>query len=306
MNIYKQNFALRNIVLALCCSVVLSLASCNQNNQTDDLNADDLQDLGTTVISETETSASSTSISDAITGAGVFNAPITEIQTRSSEARGLPAGCPTIVAGSKTDTDLDGVPDSITYEFDAIKCKQDVPAKRGGGTQTISGQLQIVDTSPTPDRSYRETLLNLKYERNPLLKPKFTETQDGTREVTQFGTTALTKNYDVTLVRMVAGRLKTTLVNHMSFTFQVSGTGTIDLNQPLPAGTFAVNGSNEFIFGNGVSRTFSTKTQVPLVYDPTCDSQRIVGGELRLSKPNTTIKIVFQACGTEPVISKIP
>ena len=294
-----------NLAIAIFCGLVLGFTACNQNNGTDDLNTDDLQDLGTTVISETESSASSTSISDAITGVGGFSTPVAEIQIRSSQTRGLPAGCPTIVAGSKTDTDGDGVPDSITYEFDAVKCQQNVPLNRGGGTQTISGQLQITDTSPTPDRSYRETLLNLKYVRDPLFKPKFTETRDGTREITQFGNMALTKTYDLSLVRQVALRPKVTLHNKMTFAFQVSGTGVIDLNQPLPAGTFVLSGSNEFTIGAKLSRVFKTTTPTPLVYDPTCDSQRIVGGELRLAKPNVEVKIVFGACGVDPVISRV-
>jgi hypothetical protein len=294
-----------NLAIIIFCSLVLGFTACNQNNDTDDLNADDLQDLGTTVISETESSASSTSISDAITGVGGLSAPVAEIQTHIVQTRALPADCPTIVAGSKTDTDGDGVPDSITYQFDAIKCEQAVPAKRGGGTQTISGQLQIIDTSPSPDRSYRETLLSLKYVRDPLLKPKFTETRNGTREVTQSGNTALTKTYDLGLVRQVALRPKVTLHNKMTFAFQVSGTGVIDLNQPLPAGTFVLSGSNEFTVGTKLPRVFTTSTPTPLVYDPTCESQRIVGGELRLAKPNAEVKIVFGACGVDPVISRI-
>jgi hypothetical protein len=300
MNIYKQN-----ICLVICFTLALSLAACNQNNQTDDLNADDLQDLGTTIVSETENSASSTSISDAITGVGGFSAPITELQSRSSQTRALPTGCPTIIAGSKTDTDGDGVPDSITYEFDAVKCQQNVPTIRGGGTQTISGKLQITDTSVTADRSYKETLIALQYVRNPVLKPKFTETRDGTREMMQSGNTALIKKYGITLVRQVTLRPKVTLNNQMTFAFQVSGSGTIDLNQPLPSGAFTLSGSNEFSIGGWVARVFTTTTQTPLVYDPGCQSQRIIGGELRLSKPKVEVKIVFNACGTEPVVSRV-
>lgn len=294
-----------NLAIAIFCGLVLGFTACNQNNGTDDLNTDDLQDLGTTVISETESSASSTSISDAITGVGGFSTPVAEIQTRSSQTRALPAGCPTIVAGSKTDTDGDGVPDSITYEFDAVKCQQNVPLNRGGGTETISGRIQILDISPTKDYSYRATLSTLKYERDPLLKPKFSETRDGTGEIIQSGNTGLTKSHNVTLVRQVALRPKVMLVNKMVFAYQVSGTGTIDLNQPLPAGTFTLTGSNEFTVGNNLPRVFTVATQTALMYDPTCDSRRIVGGELRLAKPLAEIKIVFGSCGNDPVITRV-
>jgi hypothetical protein len=195
--------------------------------------------------------------------------------------------------------------DSITYEFDAVKCLQNVPAIRGGGTQTISGKIQIIDPSLTKDRSFRETITALKYVRDPALKPKFTETRDGTREVLQPGNTSLNKSYNITLVRQVALRAKVTFINKMKFAYLVSGAGVIDLNQPLPAGTFTLTGSNEFSVGNFAPRVFTTSTQAPLVYDPGCDSQRIVGGELRLTKPKTEVKIVFQACGTEPVVSRV-
>jgi hypothetical protein len=299
-----QKFIKSSLGVAIFCGLVLGFTACNQNNNSDDLSDDDLQDLGGTVISETENAASSTSISDAITGVGGLSIPVSEIQTRSSQSRALPVGCRTVV-GSTTDSDSDGVPDSITYVFDEAKCIQDVPLARGGGTRTLSGQIKLEDTSPNvADRSYRETISAFKYVRDPALKPKFTETRDGTREVIQGANTALTKTHDVTLVRQVALRRKVTFHNKMTFAYQVS-TGTIDLNQPLPAGTFTLTGSNEFSVGNLAPRVFTTSTQEPLVYDPGCDSQRIVGGELRLTKPKTEVKIVFGACGTEPVVSRV-
>jgi hypothetical protein len=294
-----------NLSAALLCGLVLCFSACNQNNNTDDLSDDDLQDLGSTVISETENAASSTSISDAITGVGGFSISVSELQTRSVQTRALPAGCRTIV-GSTTDSDGDGVPDSITYIFDEAKCTQNVPLIRGGGTQTLGGQIKLEDTSPNiSDRSYRETITALKYVRDPALKPKFVETRDGTREVAQAGSTSLTKTHNITLVRQVAFRAKVILVNKMAFAYQVSGAGTIDLNQALPAGTFTLTGSNEFTVGNKNARVFTTSTQAALIYDPACASQRIVGGELRLTTPKTEIKIVYQACGTEPVISRV-
>ncbi len=294
-----------NLSAALLCGLVLSFSACNQNNSTDDLSNDDLQDLGGTVISETENAASSTSISDAITGAGGLSIPVSELQTRSVQTRALAAGCLTIV-GSTTDSDADGVPDSLTYIFDETKCIQTVPAIRGGGTETLGGQIKLEDTSPNvSDHSYRETITALKYVRDPAFKPKFTETRDGTREVAQAGNTSLTKTHNITLVRQVALRQKVTLVNKMAFAYQVSGAGTIDLNQPLPAGTFTLTGSNEFTVSNKNARVFTTSTQVPLVYAPSCDAQRIVGGELRLTTPKTEVKIVFQACGTDPVVSRV-
>jgi hypothetical protein len=302
--LFMKKLIKSKLSITLLCGLVLSVSACNQNNATDDLSDDDLQDLGSTVISETENAASSTSISDAITGVG-FSIPISELQTRSVKARALPAGCLSTV-GSTTDSDSDGVPDSITYIFDEAKCTQNVPLARGGGTQTLGGQIKLEDTSPNiSDRSYRQTLSALKYVRDPALKPKFVETRDGVREVTQAGNTSLTKTHNITLVRQVAFRAKVTLVNKMAFAYQVSGAGTIDLNQPLPAGTFTLTGSNEFTVGNKFSRVFTTSTQAALVYNPSCDSQRIVGGELRLTTPKTEIKIVFQACGTEPVVSRV-
>jgi hypothetical protein len=294
-----------NLGIAIFCGLVLGFTACNQNNNTDDLSDDDLQDLGGTVISEAENSASSTSISDAITGSGIFSVPVSELQTRSVQSRGLPSGCRTVVDGSITDTDGDGVPDNITYEFDAVKCLQNVSAIRGGGTQTLSGKIQIKDPNANKDRSFSETITALKYVRDPAFKPKFTETRDGTREVIQSGDTALTKAYAITLVRQVALRPKVTFVNKMKFAYLVSGAGTIDINQPLPAGTFTLTGSNEFSVGNFAPRVFTTSTQEPLIYDPGCASQRIVGGELRLTKPKIEVKIVFQACGTEPAVSRV-
>jgi hypothetical protein len=294
-----------NLGAAIFCGLILSFSACNQNNDTDDLSDEDLQDLGGTVISETENAASSTSISDAITGIGGLSIPVSELQTRSVQTRALPAGC-LIIVGSNTDSDSDGIPDSITYVFDEAKCIQNVSLARGGGTQTLGGQIKLEDTKPTTaDRSYRETITALKYVRDPAFKPKFTETRDGTREATQSGDTALKKAYNITLVRQVALRAKVTFVNKMKFAYQVSGAGTIDLNQPLPAGTFTLTGSNEFSVGNFAPRVFTTSTQAPLVYDPGCASQRIVGGEVRLTTPKTEIKIVFQACGTEPVVSRV-
>ena len=129
-----------NLGIAILFGLVLSFSACNQNNGTDDLSDENLQDLSSTVISETENAASSTSISDAITGIGGLNIPVSEIQTLSNQTRALPAGCRTTI-GSNTDSDNDGVLDSITYLFDEAKCIQNVPLARGGGTQTLGGQI---------------------------------------------------------------------------------------------------------------------------------------------------------------------
>ena len=299
---------MRQAVRLALLGVVLALAACNVNRVNREFDDDEVRDIGNSHTNEIEVSVDSMSLGDAVT---VVDTDPIEVASGGTglEPAALPSGCRTVINGSTTDSDADGIPDDVTFRFDAIKCARPFLIT---GTRTVNGELRIQDLNPSvADRSYRETLTNLT-RTTQFAGSTTSELRNGMRSLANFGGTSLTKSHDITLNLNLPGVVLDLFVrNRMTLNFTATG-GTIQIGQPLPAGTLNVQGSSEWRRGAITQpiRAFTINTPSALIYSPSCVAQKdqsFTGGELLLTRPSgLQISIAFKPCGTPPVFTQIP
>jgi hypothetical protein len=291
-------------------AAVFGFGACQ--NMGEDLSDDDIADLKEVFSREAEASAVSMSLSETVLVVG-DSTPIARVQTTpnprvssgSAFLQALPPGCRSVVAGSTADADADGVPDDVTFLFDAVKCTRTY-ILFPNITRTLSGQVRLQDvTSQVKDGSYLETATNFAFSEEFKGNPSFSEIRNGTRSLVALSGQSLTRDSNVTTVleRRLLADLR--LVNQMRFVFTSSG-GAVTINEPLPQGTLEVSGGVQSSRGNNPSRLFSVTTQSALQYDPTCNTQRLVGGAVVLRSNRGAVRLSFQPCGTPPTAVRVP
>jgi hypothetical protein len=292
----------------------LTFTACQNLLDNGDLTEEDVTDLRDIFNREAESSAVSMSLSETVLVVGV-SSPITRVQTASpleprvSSAsaflQALPPGCRSVIAGSTTDSDDDGVPDDVTFLFDAVKCTRTY-ILFPNITRTLSGQVRLEDVTPqVKDGSYRETATNFTFSEEFKGNPSFSEIRNGTRSLVSLAGQSLTRDSNVTTVLERRFLADLRLVNQMRFVFTSSG-GAVAINQPLPKGSLEVSGGVQSSRGINPLRLFSVTTESALQYDPDCNVQRLVGGAVVLRSNRGAVRLAFQACGTPPTATRVP
>ncbi len=270
--------------------LALALTACPAQN-LDDLSKDELDDLSEIFISETSTTTINLGVSDTV---------LLVDKDNTLRLQALPANCRTIVAGSETDSDSDTIPDDVTYEFNAVNCIKPLPDNR---SRSKSGRIRLEDTGTSPSIGYRFTFTNFEIIERRFGVQVFSETRNGTRGSNlSANKLLLTRDNNVTVELKRPSRLLQTLRNQMNFIFTSSS--PIMPNQPFPAGAISINGNVEWTRGTFPSRSYSTNTTSPLQTDPSCESQRIVGGVQTLTRAKLTLTFAYQLCGIAPIVSK--
>ncbi len=265
----------------------LSLTACLQNSNTDDLSTDEFDDLQEIVISETEASVFTLGVSETVL--------VVENQDITVQAA---PNCRTIVAGSETDADSDNIPDDVTYQFNCNK------ALANNVNRSITGRIRILDTATNPSIGYQSIFINFKVTDKRFGTVLISETRNGTRGATlNADKLSVARENNIQTVLERPSRLTQTLENQMQFLFTSNG-GIIQPDQPFPAGALTTNSTVTWTRGNFPSRSYTTTTPTPLQVAPSCASQRIVGGVQILTRGRLTVQIVYQACGTPPVVTK--
>jgi hypothetical protein len=295
---------MKPVTLALGTLVAL-LTACQ--NTPNDLTDDDLNDTKDVFVRETEASVISMSLADTVLTVG-FDAPEARVQTATlssvSPLGGLPAGCRTVIAGSLTDSDGDGVPDDVTFQFDPDKCRRSY-VLFPNITRSLSGQVRLQDVTPqTKDGSYKETSTNFTFTEAFKGETTSSEVRNGTRSLVALSALSLTRDNDMntTLERRFLADAR--LVNRMRFAFTSAG-GAVAINQALPKGTLEVTGTVQAARNTNPLQSYTVTTESALQYDPDCNTQRLVGGAVVLRSSRGALRITFQACGSAPTAARI-
>jgi hypothetical protein len=295
-------------------TTLLLLAACQNIPGSGNLSDDDVTDLKDVFVRESEASAVGMSLSETVLTVG-FSAPTPRVQSvntlepdpsnTSLYTQALPSGCRSIVAGSDADTDGDGVPNDVTFQFDAIKCTRTYIIFPNI-TRTLSGQVRLEDANPSvKDGSYRETSSDFRFSEEFKGDPSFSETRNGTRSLVTLAGQSLTRENNMTtsLERRFLADLR--IVNQMRFAFTASS-GTVAINAPLPAGSFEISGGVQSSRGNAPLQLFSVTTEQPVQYDPNCDFQRLTGGAVILRSNRGAVRLEFRACGSPAIATRVP
>ncbi|HXG45265.1 MAG TPA: hypothetical protein VNJ71_10965 [Gemmatimonadales bacterium] len=211
----------------------------------------------------------------------------------------LPAGCP--AASSTTDSDGDGIPDDARLTFTNPPCSL---SGFLGGTLTLDGTVRIQDPSGGNSTALDATLADLRWSyTDPGGIRSFTTTRNGTLNRLGSPDAALLA-VNVTTVRHRPNRAAATigLVGTLDFTAETPG--SLELDQPLPAGDLTLDGTWTWRRRTEDYR-LTVSTVVPLQYDPTCAGpHRFRAGRLELAGTlqgrQGTLVLTWSACGTDP------
>jgi hypothetical protein len=217
-------------------------------------------------------------------------------------AGALRAPCPTLSENPVTDTDEDGVPDDLTATFHPADCI--LTSWGGQAVLTLDGEVRVEDLSQTVPAlriSFDEFEGLFTYNNRALRREANGRVQLET-SATGFA------GYDSTTVEQEAtGRPDASLRKGWSIAFASAEDGDFTVNQPLPDGTFDLNGSLRRTWGDKV-REFTVTTADPLQYDAGCVSDdRIVAGELNVefdsAEHHAMVNIVWNGCGVDPTVT---
>jgi hypothetical protein len=222
------------------------------------------------------------------------------------------APCRTVTAGSLADADNDKIPDDVTFSFNETNCLRNLPG--AGGSITRGGSKRITDTSPNNERTHSETLTNLRTIWTRSIEGKnvvWTASRNGTRNITQGSSTALTRVHDVlgSSVRSVDGvdGLNIAWTNQLTVAYTTSGAGTISNQAPLPDGTVSMSGTWKAKRGLRNERVFDVSSSGLVYASPSsCSARRLTAGTLTFEDTKSTIAITFNGCNTAPSVAVTP
>ncbi len=213
------------------------------------------------------------------------------------------APCVTVTPKPVVDTDKDGVPDTATFTFD---CSRSGPL----GASSKKGTLQVTDPSSDAGVWGFDSNIDLTESfTNNLRGITVTDTRKGSRSPRKTGD-QIVQSHNITTTRSVTGQPDATIQNQWNLTFAATTPGSIVMGSALPAGSIQIAGSYSFS-RDGKTRTWTVSTPSLLGYDPACTADlKIVSGKLvmTLSGPNGdgSVEVAYNACGTEPTITRTP
>ena len=219
-------------------------------------------------------------------------------------APSAPAGSPTITqclpAESPmpvVDSDQDGVPDSV--RFDYAGCVLSFPLSM----DTLSGTIDLIDpTKATADHEVERIFTDSKRVTvNLVTGANSSVTQNGERRHSHDGTTLRSSetNFRTDFVGPKGGTAEHVRTWESIFTADVAG--SIMRNALLPSGTWSVNGTSSWTRGLK-SYSLTVTTNPPLHYNASCtaaprfDAGKITAVVVRNSQ-TMTVTIEFTACG---------
>jgi hypothetical protein len=242
---------------------------------------------------------------DEISGATTSGGTSTMIEQRIAEPGVAPVApsrlcTPTRSPTDPTDTDHDGVPDSVRLTFD---CVLSWPLE----TDSLTGTIDVLDPTPTVfDHAVERIFTDVRLARLFLLSGKeSSETRNGIRMSNHDSTTLNQSETNFTTDYIFRDGGTATHVKSWTSTFTADTAGSIQSDEPLPSGLWNIGGTSSWTRGaNTYALTVTTNPE--LHYNATCTTApRFDSGTLTAvvtkGTQTSTITIQFTACGTYTV-----
>jgi hypothetical protein len=211
----------------------------------------------------------------------------------STASQCIPAKSP----AAPLDSDHDGVPDSV--RFDYAGCVISYPL----AIDSLSGTIDLIDPTPlTADHAVERVFTNFR-------RATVTLVAGTTRAVTDNG--VRTASHDMTTLRTSETNFRTDYVYANSATaehirtwtssFSADVAGSIQPNALLPSGTWTITGTSSWTRGHG-SYSLTLTTNPPLHYNASCTTApRFDAGTITVVVTQgthpITVSIQFTACG---------
>jgi hypothetical protein len=243
---------------------------------------------------------------DEISGATMTGGTTTMIAQRLDESGAVAAVAPSRMCAptrspsSPTDTDHDGVPDSVRFTFD---CVLSWPLE----TDSLTGTIDLLDPTPTVfDHAVERIFTDVRLARAFTLSGKeSSETRSGTRMSNRDSTTLHQSETNFTTAYVFRDGTTATHVKTWTSTFTADTVGSIQADQPLPSGLWNIGGTSAWTRGaNSYSLTVTTNPD--LHYNATCTTaprfdSGVITAVVTKGTQTATITVTFTACGTYTV-----
>jgi hypothetical protein len=209
----------------------------------------------------------------------------------------IPAKSPTPIL----DSDADGVPDSVRFDYAGCVISRPLVL------DTLSGTIDLIDpTKATKDRAVERVFTDFERVTVKLLTgARSSVTDNGVRRASRDTTTLHSSetNFRTDFVGPRGGTSEHVRTWESLFTADVPG--SIQPNTLLPSGTWSVNGTSSWTRGQR-SYSLTVTTNPPLHYNASCtDAPRFDAGKITAvvmrGAQTVTVTIAFTACGVYTV-----
>src|SRR6266851_1418640 len=278
-------------------AAVLAVTACNTDHSTAPpaplLSQAQAESLAKTVVSDVAGAVSTATMdgsASAMASAALF----------ASTSSGISSGSqciPTRSPATPLDSDKDGVPDSV--RFDYTGCVLSFPL----AIDSLSGTIDLIDpTKTTPDHAVERVFTDFKHVTVNLLTGANTAVTDNGVRMASYDSTTLRSaetNFRTDYVYANGGTAEH--VRSWESLFKADVAGSIQPNTVLPSGTWTVNGTSAWTHGHQ-SYSLTVTTNPPLHYNASCtkaprfDAGKITAVVVRGGQ-TMTITIQFTACG---------
>jgi hypothetical protein len=284
------------LVLGTAAALALGVAACNKDGGTAPatplLSQVQAESLAKTVVADVAGEIA-TATMDGSGGLATASFSASAPAGSATVSQCLPTETPSPVV----DSDKDGVPDSVRFDYSG--CVISYPLS----IDSLSGTIDLIDpTKSTADHAVERVFTNFKrVSVNLVSGGKLSVTENGTRMA----------SHDTTTLRSSETNFRTDYVYWNGSTaehvrtwesiFTADVVGSIKPNTLLPSGQWSVNGTSSWTRGQS-SYSLTVTTNPPLHYNATCtlaprfDAGKITAVVVRGSK-TMTVSIEFTACG---------
>jgi hypothetical protein len=289
------------LVLGTAVALALGVAACNKDGGTAPatpvLSQAQAESLAKSVVADVAGEIATATL-DGSNGAVATAAVAGSAPAGSSTAtQCLPTKSPTPV----TDTDTDGVPDSVRFDF--AGCVITDPLS----IDSLSGTIDWIDpTKTTADHAVERVFTDFKrITVNLISGAKTSVTQNGTRMASHDGTTLRSSETNFRTDYLYANGNTAEHVRTWESSFTADVAGSIMPNTLLPSGSWAVSGTSSWTRPRG-SYALTVTTNPPLHYNASCtaaprfDAGKITAVVTRGSQ-TMTVTVEFTACGVYTV-----
>jgi len=278
----------------------LAVTACSKDNtapSTAVLSQAEADSLATTVVGDL-VDEMSTAAMDGTAGAGLASSASLSAPLGSAMAtQCVPAKSPTPFV----DSDNDGVPDSVRFDYAGCAISRPLTL------DSVSGTIDLIDpTSATADHSVERVFTNFKNVTLVLLSgAKSSITRNGVRHASHDTTTLQSSetNFRTDFVGPKGGTSEHMRTWESIFTADVAG--SIHRDELLPSGDWSVNGTSSWVRPRG-TYSLTVTTNPALHYNASCaDAPRFDSGKITAvvtrGTQTMTVTIEFTACGVYTV-----
>ncbi len=255
----------------------LTLVACSDATAPLDVSPEQLEVIGLAMATEIESTVTQLSAQDAMTGVelpqfsvqrrapgGISGLALSLQGTRSPSFQVVGTECGVMSQNPPTDSDADAVPDNLTITFSLPACR----FIEDNGTFDLTGMLRVTDPAPgTAGMAFNMAMDNVRFTFSTAELSGYVR-RDGLTSVSA-SQTGLSQTVSALESAQINGYPSLGVDVDWAATFAAAQGSTITHGEPLPDGTYNVNGSMEYRQG-GRSAHFNITTVEALEYSAEC------------------------------------